>query len=162
MVREMDESRQEQQLELDHSMIVRMIPHRYPFLLVDKVVDLVVGKSAIGIKNVTVNEPHFQGHFPDQPVMPGVAIVESMAQSAALLVNYTENLIDQPINIYLLGVDDAKFRRMVVPGDVLELHMTVLRRRGKVWRFQGNAYVDESLAAEAVITALWEPAKDRS
>ena len=149
-------------MELDHSLIIRMIPHRYPFLMVDKVIDVVAGESAVGIKNVTVNEPHFQGHFPDQPVMPGVAIVESMAQSAALLVNYTEDLIDKPINIYLLGVDEARFRRMVVPGDVLELRMKVLRRRGKVWRFQGKAYVGENLAAEAVITALWEPAKDKS
>ena len=149
-------------MELDHSLIIRMIPHRYPFLMVDKVIDVVAGESAVGIKNVTVNEPHFQGHFPDQPVMPGVAIVESMAQSAALLVNYTEDLIDKPINIYLLGVDEARFRRMVVPGDVLELRMKVLRRRGKVWRFQGKAYVGENLAAEAVITALWEPAKDQS
>lgn len=149
-------------MELDHSLIIRMIPHRYPFLMVDKVIDVVAGASAIGIKNVTVNEPHFQGHFPDQPVMPGVAIVESMAQSAALLVNYTEDLIDKPINIYLLGVDEARFRRMVVPGDVLELRMKVLRRRGKVWRFQGKAYVGENLAAEAVITALWEPAKEKS
>ena len=149
-------------MELDHSLIIRMIPHRYPFLMVDKVIDVVAGESAVGIKNVTVNEPHFQGHFPDQPVMPGVAIVESMAQSAALLVNYTEDLIDKPINIYLLGVDEARFRRMVVPGDVLELRMNVLRRRGKVWRFQGKAYVGENLAAEAVITALWEPAKDKS
>ena len=158
----MDETRTEQRMELDHSLIIRMIPHRYPFLMVDKVIDVVAGESAVGIKNVTVNEPHFQGHFPDQPVMPGVAIVESMAQSAALLVNYTEDLIDKPINIYLLGVDEARFRRMVVPGDVLELRMEVLRRRGKVWRFQGKAYVGENLAAEAVITALWEPAKDKS
>ena len=158
----MDDTRKEQRIELDHSLIIRMIPHRYPFLMVDKVIDLVAGESAIGIKNVTVNEPHFQGHFPDHPVMPGVAIVESMAQSAALLVNYTEDLIDKPIGIYLLGVDEARFRRMVVPGDVLELRMTVLRRRGKVWRFQGKAYVGENLAAEAVITALWEPAKEKS
>ncbi len=142
---------------IDHSMITRMIPHRYPFLLVDRVIRLEKGKSAVGIKNVTFNEPQFPGHFPDNPVMPGVAIVESMAQSAAILVNYTLDLIDQPISIYLLGVDDARFRKMVVPGDVLELRMTVLRRRGKVWKMRGLAYVGDALAAEATITALWEP-----
>ncbi len=147
---------------LDHSMIIRMIPHRYPFLLVDKVVNLVAGESAVGIKNVTINEPHFLGHFPGNPVMPGVAIVEAMAQSAAILVNYTQDLIDQPINIYLLAVDNARFRKMVVPGDVLELRMTVIRKRGKVWKFQGHAYVGEELASEAVITALWELREEAS
>ncbi len=142
---------------IDHSMITRMIPHRFPFLMVDRVIRLEKGKSAVGIKNVTFNEPHFPGHFPDNPVMPGVAIVESMAQSAAILVNYTLDLIDQHISIYLLGVDNARFRKMVTPGDVLELRMTVLRRRGKVWKMQGMAYVGDSLAAEATITALWEP-----
>ncbi len=145
---------------IDHSMITRMIPHRFPFLMVDRVIRLEKGKSAVGIKNVTFNEPHFPGHFPDNPVMPGVAIVESMAQSAAILVNYTLDLIDQHISIYLLGVDNARFRKMVVPGDVLELHMTVLRRRGKVWKMQGMAYVGDSLAAEAMITALWEPGEE--
>ena len=158
----MKDSQDNRRLELDHSMIVRMIPHRYPFLLVDRVVGLVAGESAIGIKNVTINEPHFQGHFPDQPVMPGVAIVEAMAQSAAILVNYTEDLIDQPINIYLLGVDNARFRKMVVPGDVLELRMTVQKRRGKVWRLEGKAYVGEELAAEALITALWESKESKT
>ena len=143
-------------MEIDHATILRMIPHRYPFLLIDKVVGLVSGKSAVGIKNVTVNEPHFQGHFPGMPIMPGVTIVEAMAQTAAILVNYTQDLLDQPINIYLLGVDEARFRRMVVPGDVLKLHMAALRSRGKVWKFRGVAKVEDKVAAEAVITALWE------
>ena len=141
----------------DLSQIKRMIPHRYPFLLVDKVIGIVPGEQAIGIKNVTANEPHFQGHFPDNPVMPGVSVVESMAQTAAVLVNYTLDMIDKEIAIYLLAVDDARFRKQVVPGDVLELHMNVLRNRGKVWKFKGKGQVSGSLVAEASITALWEP-----
>ena len=151
-----NEAQEDEPAEIDHATILRMIPHRYPFLLVDKVVNLVPGKSAVGIKNVTVNEPHFQGHFPGMPVMPGVAIVEAMAQTAAVLVNYTQHLLDKPINIYLMGLDDARFRRMVVPGDVLKLNLTALRSRGKVWKFKGLAKVENEVAAEAVITALWE------
>ena len=151
-----NEAQEAEPTEIDHATILRMIPHRYPFLLIDKVVDLIRGKSAVGIKNVTVSEPHFQGHFPGMPIMPGVTIVEAMAQTAAVLVNYTQDLLDQPINIYLMGVDEARFRRMVVPGDVLKLHLTALRSRGKVWKFKGVAKVEDAVAAEAVITALWQ------
>lgn len=141
---------------IDHHMIQRMIPHRYPFLLIDKVVDLELGKSAVGIKNVTVNEPYFMGHFPGNPIMPGVAIVESMAQTSAVLVNLSLDMIDKNIGIYLMAVDNAKFRRMVVPGDRLNLHMSVIRNRGKVWKFEGTGMVDGQVAAEATITAFWE------
>lgn len=141
---------------IDHHMIRRMIPHRYPFLLVDKVCEVVSGKSAIGVKNITVNEPYFTGHFPDNPVMPGIAIVESMAQTAAILVNFTLDMIDREIGIYLMALDNAKFRRMVVPGDVLELHVSVLKTRGQIWKFNGKAMVNGKVAAEADITAFWE------
>ena len=137
-------------------MIKRMIPHRYPFLMIDKVVGLHAGVGATGIKNVTCNEPHFQGHFPDNPVMPGVAIVEAMAQTAAVLVNQSLGLIDKKIGVYLLAVDNARFRRMVLPGDVLRLEMAVRRARTKIWKFYGEGRVDGAVAAEAEITALWE------
>ncbi|MCY4541111.1 MAG: 3-hydroxyacyl-ACP dehydratase FabZ [Rhodobacteraceae bacterium] len=140
----------------DLTLIKRMIPHRYPFLMIDKVICMVRGKSAVGIKNVTVNEPYFQGHFPDEPVVPGVTIIESMAQTAAVLVNHTLDMVDQDISIYLLGVDKARFRRKVVPGDVLELHISVLRGGGKVWKLKGEGRVGDSIAAQAEITAIWE------
>ena len=144
--------------DIDHQLILRMIPHRYPFLLIDKVIQVQSGKGAVGIKNVTVNEPHFAGHFPGNPVMPGVAIVEAMAQTAAVLVNFTLDMIDREIGIYLMAVDNAKFRRMVVPGDVLELHMSVVRNRGQIWKFEGRGKVNGRVAAEATITAFWESA----
>ena len=140
----------------DLSMIKRMIPHRYPFLMIDKVVNLKKSISAIGIKNITVNEPQFAGHFPDEPIMPGVLVVEAMAQTAAVLVNYTLDMIDKELGIYLLAVDKARFRRKVSPGDVLRLHMDVLRGRGKVWKFEGTAIVGTEIVAQAEITALWE------
>ena len=146
----------ESSIVIDHQMIRRMIPHRYPFLLVDKVHSIESGKSAIGVKNVTQNEPYFTGHFPDNPVMPGIAIVESMAQTAAILVNFTLDMIDREIGIYLMALDNAKFRRMVAPGDVLELHLSVSRHRGQVWKFNGKAIVEGQLSAEADITAFWE------
>ena len=152
----MNREPEDRQHVIDHLTIQRMIPHRYPFLLVDKVIDVRAGESAVGIKNVTFNEPHFTGHFPGNPVMPGVAVVEAMAQTAAVLVNYTLDMIDKEIGIYLMAVDNVRFRRMVVPGDVLKLHMAVIRNRGKVWKFRGEGRVDGALASEAVITAFWE------
>ncbi|MDE0112243.1 MAG: 3-hydroxyacyl-ACP dehydratase FabZ, partial [Albidovulum sp.] len=103
----------------DIGLIKRMIPHRYPFLLIDKVVNMVADKGALGIKNVTVNEPYFEGHFPSKPIMPGVSIIESMAQTAAVLVVYSMNMTDRELSVYLLSVDNARFRQMVVPGDIL-------------------------------------------
>ena len=140
----------------DLSMIKRMIPHRYPFLMIDKVVNLKKSTGAIGIKNITVNEPQFSGHFPDEPIMPGVLVVEAMAQTAAVLVNYTLDMIDKDLGIYLLAVDKARFRKKVSPGDVLRLHMDVLRGRGKVWKFEGKAMVGTEIVAQAEITAWWE------
>lgn len=137
-------------------MIKRMIPHRYPLLMIDRVVDLKRGESAVGVKNVTVNEPQFDGHFPDEPIMPGVLVLEAMAQTAAVLVNFTLDMIDKQLGIYLLTMDGSRFRKKVVPGDVLELHMRVLRGRGKIWKFSGKAIVAGVTVAESEITALWE------
>ena len=135
--------------EADLGLIKRILPHRYPFLLVDKVRDIVPMKSCVGIKNVTANEPHFEGHFPQEPVMPGVLIIEAMAQTSAVLVGTSMDLADKGLGTYFMSIDKCRFRRKVVPGDVLELHVTTLRGGGKVWKFEGRAIVDGELAAEA-------------
>jgi 3-hydroxyacyl-[acyl-carrier-protein] dehydratase len=142
--------------EADIHLIQRIIPHRYPFLLIDKVRDIVPFKGAVGIKNVTFNEPHFQGHFPQTPIMPGVTIIEAMAQSAAVLVGISMNVIDRDLLVYFMSIDGCKFRRKVVPGDVLELHMDVRRGGGKIWKFGGRAVVGTELACEAEITAMMD------
>ena len=138
----------------DLSEIKRMIPHRYPFLLVDRVRDMVEGQSAVGIKNVTANEPHFPGHFPAEAVMPGVLQIEALAQTSAVLVSASLGLIDKQALVYFMSVDECRFRRKVVPGDTLELHITTLRGRGKVWKFRGEAMVDGELATECVFAAM--------
>ena len=138
----------------DIQMIQRCIPHRYPFLLIDRVESVVRDVSAIGIKNVTFNEPHFQGHFPDAPIMPGVTIIEAMAQTSAVMVALSQDLVDTNALVYFMGIDKAKFRRKVVPGDVLKLHITTLRGGSKVWKFAGKAMVNGELAAQAEFTAM--------
>lgn len=142
----------------DIDLIQRIIPHRYPFLLVDRVRDIVPFRSAVGVKNVTFNEPHFQGHFPGAPIMPGVTIVEAMAQAAAVMVGVSADLADKEMLVYFMGIDGVKFRRKVVPGDVLELHVTTLRGKpgGKVWKFAGRAMVGDEMAAEAEFTAMMD------
>ena len=142
----------------DIQMIQRIIPHRYPFLLVDKVVDIQGTQSAVGIKNVTMNEPHFQGHFPGMPIMPGVTIVEAMAQTAAVMVGVTLEMADKDMKVYFMAIDKCKFRRKVVPGDVLEMKVETTRGKpgGKVWKFKGVATVDGELAAEAEFTAMMD------
>lgn len=142
--------------DADLALIQRIIPHRYPFLLIDKVRDIVAGESCIGIKNVTNNEPHFQGHFPDMPIMPGVMIIEAMAQTSGVLVGVTMGLIDKQAKVFFMGVDAVKFRRKVVPGDVLELHVKVVRGGGRVWKFAGEGRVDGELATEATFTAMFD------
>ena len=134
--------------------IMAMIPHRYPILLVDRLIDFVEGESAVGLKNVTFNEPHFMGHFPGAPVMPGVLIVEAMAQTAALFV--VNSLGDEAKGkiVYFMSIDNAKFRKPVVPGDSLHIHVEKIQNRGKVWKFQGTAKVDGKVCAEAVVTAM--------
>ena len=142
----------------DIQLIQRIIPHRYPFLLVDKVIDINGTTSATGIKNVTMNEPHFQGHFPGTPIMPGVTIIEAMAQTSAVMVGATMGLMDKNMLIYFMGIDGCKFRRKVVPGDVLEMKVDTTRGKpgGKVWKFKGVATVDGELAAEAQFTAMMD------
>jgi 3-hydroxyacyl-[acyl-carrier-protein] dehydratase len=142
----------------DIHMIQRLIPHRYPFLLVDKVQEIDGYQSALGVKNVTMNEPHFQGHFPGKPIMPGVTIVEAMAQTAAVMVGTALDLQDRNMLVYFMTIEKAKFRRMVVPGDVLEMRLTTVRGKpgGKVWKFAGVASVDGELACEAEFTAMMD------
>lgn len=146
----------------DIMMIQRILPHRYPFLLVDKVVDINGTASAIGIKNVTMNEPHFQGHFPGNPIMPGVTIVEAMAQTAAVMVGVALNMADREMLVYFMAIEACKFRRKVVPGDVLHMKITTLRGKAgaKVWRFKGVAEVDGELAAECEFTAMMDLPKE--
>ena len=142
----------------DIKLIKRIIPHRYPFLLIDKVVEINSLQSAVGIKNVTFNEPHFQGHFPDFPIMPGVLIVEALAQTAAVMVGVSLDLEDRNLLIYFMGIDNCKFRRKVEPGDKLELKVNVLRGKigSKVWKFSGEASVDGEVAAQVEFTAMME------
>ncbi|MBO9473330.1 3-hydroxyacyl-ACP dehydratase FabZ [Shimia sp. R10_1] len=146
----------------DIDLIQRIIPHRYPFLLVDKVVDIDGYASATGIKNVTMNEPHFQGHFPSKPIMPGVTIVEAMAQTSAVMVGVALDMADKDLLVYFMGIDKCKFRRMVVPGDVLEMRVTTTRGKpgGKVWKFAGTATVDGEVACEVEFTAMMDLPKE--
>ncbi|MCA0943035.1 3-hydroxyacyl-ACP dehydratase FabZ [Yangia mangrovi] len=145
-------------LSADIQLIQRILPHRYPFLLVDKVVEIDGTSSAVGIKNVTMNEPHFQGHFPGLPIMPGVTIVEAMAQTTAVMVGVALDLADKDLKVYFMGIDKCKFRRKVVPGDVLKMKVRTLRGKpgGKVWKFEGVAEVDGELACEAEFTAMMD------
>lgn len=146
--------------EADLALIQRILPHRYPFLLVDRVRDIDPGKSAVGIKCVTANEPQFTGHFPGNPIMPGVLIIEAMAQAAAVLAGVSKGLADSELLIYFMAIDKCKFRRKVVPGDVLELHVSVVRGGSKVWKFAGRAMVGDELAAEAEFTAMLDMAAE--
>ena len=139
---------------LDIARIMHAIPHRYPMLMIDRVVDLLHARSAIGIKNVSVNEGFFQGHFPNHPVMPGVLIIESMAQTAAVLVVETLGPDAAGKLVYFMTIDSAKFRRPVVPGDQLRLLVVKERSRGNVWRFHGTASVDGTSVAEATFSAM--------
>lgn len=134
--------------------IMQMIPHRYPFLMIDRVVEIELDVRAVGIKNVSINEPHFQGHFPRQPVMPGVLIVESMAQTAAVLVVETLEQAAAGKLVYFMSIDEARFRKPIFPGDQVRVEVSKLRNRGPVWKFRGEAKVDGKLMAEAVFTAM--------
>ena len=142
----------------DIQLIQRIIPHRYPFLLVDKVTEIDNLKSATGIKNVTFNEPYFQGHFPDFPIMPGVTIIEALAQTAAIMVGVSLDLAGKNLLVYFMSIDNCKFRRKVVPGDTLELKVSVLRGKigSKIWKFSGTARVAGEIAAEVEFTAMME------
>ncbi|MBK6468657.1 MAG: 3-hydroxyacyl-ACP dehydratase FabZ [Rhodobacter sp.] len=137
-------------------MIQRIIPHRYPFLLIDKVRDIVPNEGCVGIKCVTINEPQFTGHFPGMPIFPGVMIIEAMAQTSGVLVGLSMDLVDKNAKVFFMGVDGVKFRRKVVPGDVLELHVKAIRGGGRVWKFEGRAMVGDDLACEAIFTAMFD------
>lgn len=134
--------------------IQRLIPHRYPMLLIDKIIQAIPGQSAVGIKNVTCNEWFFVGHFPERPVMPGVLIIEALAQTAGALVMYSSGFESQKKLVYFMSIEEARFRRPVVPGDTLQLKVQKQRHRGNVWRFEGNAFLEETLVAEATFTAM--------
>lgn len=133
---------------------MELIPHRFPFLMIDRIVDLVPFESATGIKNVSINEPFFQGHFPAKPVMPGVLVIESMAQTAGVVVIHSMGAEAEGKLVYFMRIDSARFRRPIVPGDRIEVKVKKLRRRGNVWKFRGEAIVDGNLAAEAVFSAM--------
>jgi 3-hydroxyacyl-[acyl-carrier-protein] dehydratase len=139
---------------IDIIRVMQMIPHRYPFLMVDRVINVIANHSATGVKNVTASEPHFQGHFPQKPIMPGVLIIESMAQTAAVLVVETLGPNAEGKLVYFMSVDNARFRRPVVPGDQLLVHVQKERSRGNVWRFHGQAKVLGQLMAEATFAAM--------
>lgn len=131
--------------------IMKRLPHRYPFLLVDRIIDIQPGESIVGIKNVTFNEPFFQGHFPGQPIMPGVLIVEAMAQVAGIAA-FSSGMGGKAV--YFMSIEKAKFRRPVVPGDQIRLEIRVLQQRGNVWKFSGSALVDGKVVSEADFTAM--------
>jgi 3-hydroxyacyl-[acyl-carrier-protein] dehydratase len=145
---------EEQITQVDVQRIMEMIPHRHPFLMIDKVVDMVANQRATGIKSVSINENYFQGHFPARPVMPGVLIIEAMAQTAAVLVVHTLGPESEGKLVYFMSVDNARFRRPVFPGDRLDVHVTKQRHRGSVWKFEGRAKVGDNLMAEAVFAAM--------
>ncbi|MCB1556057.1 MAG: 3-hydroxyacyl-ACP dehydratase FabZ [Alphaproteobacteria bacterium] len=141
-------------LPIDTTRIMEMIPHRYPILLVDRIIAFEAGKSAVGLKNVTMNEPQFMGHFPGAPIMPGVMIVESMAQTAACMVVKTLGPEAEGKLVYFMTIDNARFRRPVRPGDSMHIHVEVLQSRRNVWKFKGEARVDGTLCAEATFSAM--------
>ena len=140
--------------DLDITRVMEMIPHRYPMLMIERVQNIVLGEGAVGVKNVSINEPFFQGHFPSRPVMPGVLIIESMAQTSAVLVVATLGKEAEGKLVYFMTVDEARFRKPVMPGDVLHIHVTKLQSRRNVWKFKGEAKVNGVLMAEAVYSAM--------
>ena len=143
-----------QALQIDFQRFMEMIPHRHPFLMIDRVIDVVANARATGVKNVSINEHYFQGHFPTRPVMPGVLIIEAMAQTAAVLVVHTLGPEAEGKLVYFMSVDNARFRRPVFPGDVLHVRVAKQRHRGNVWKFEGRAEVRDQLMAEAVFAAM--------
>jgi 3-hydroxyacyl-[acyl-carrier-protein] dehydratase len=151
----MDEATSNEQLgTADIARVLKLLPHRYPFLLVDRIYDMDRDESAVGVKCVTINEPFFQGHFPDHPVMPGVLIIEGLAQTAGALCVHNLGESQTPQLVYFMGIDRAKFRKPVLPGDQLHFHVRKIRSRGRAWRFYGEARVNGQVVAEAEISAM--------
>jgi 3-hydroxyacyl-[acyl-carrier-protein] dehydratase len=134
--------------------VMQLLPHRYPFLMVDRMYDMKADESAVGVKNVTINEPFFQGHFPSFPVMPGVLIIEGLAQTAGALCVHHMGATYKPQLVYFMGIDKAKFRKPVLPGDELHYHVRKIRSRGRAWRFYGEAKVKGQVVAEAEVSAM--------
>ena len=132
--------------------ILKMLPHRYPFLMIDRIIEMNGDESCIGIKNVTINEPQFQGHFPENPVFPGVLLLEGMAQTAGVLCVHARK--ESPPYVYFMTIDGAKFRKPVIPGDTVEYHMTLHKRRRNMWWYRGEAKVAGELVAEAMLSAM--------
>lgn len=151
----MDEGAAKKELATaDVARVLKLLPHRYPFLLIDRIIDMDGDESAIGIKNVTINEPFFQGHFPQYPVMPGVLIIEGLAQTAGALAVHSIGDDYEPQIVYFMGIDKAKFRKPVVPGDQLHFHVKKMRSRGNAWRYAAEAKVEGKVVAEAEISAM--------
>ena len=146
------------EINLDYNQILKLIPHRLPFLLIDRVQNLIPDTSAVGIKSVTVTEPHFAGHFPNYPVMPGVLIIEAMAQTAGCLVSYTEGYGSKKSSegklVYFASIESAKFRKPVRPGEILSLYIEKIRGRGSLWKFSGTAKVNGSVVSECIFSAM--------
>ncbi|UEM05887.1 3-hydroxyacyl-ACP dehydratase FabZ [Skermanella rosea] len=147
-------SEEQSGIDIDILRVMEMIPHRYPMLMIDRVTNVVANVSAVGVKNVTINEHFFQGHFPQRPVMPGVLIVEAMAQTAGVLVVHTLGADAEGKLVYFMSIDDARFRKPVTPGDTVHIHVTKLQHRRNVWKFKGEAKVNGVLCSEATFAAM--------